>query len=279
MIEIDSQRLRHELEQAKDFEFVEPYEEFLCGRPTRHEGQIMLWAPGGRSGDGVITHYDNAAADLTEYGRRLPCLAELVERWLAVQHLRFARLVALTSNVLVPHRDYLEFEDSTASRRPVHRLHIPLITNPDCMFSEGNTVYRMHAGEVWFLDATEVHSAAALTDEVRMHLIVDFTDVADRSELVNFEISADEEIPPANIVAREPLPESERHALHGLADLTDRGNYREVFAIIAKKHFRYDGGEHFFWNTVEEIRSRVADPETALRLAELHDHFLLNRAE
>jgi hypothetical protein len=279
-LEIDKDRLAKELEQAKSFPFFEPYEEFDCARPTRHEGQVMLWAPGGEPGDGIISHYDeDRESSITEYGRQLPYVRQIMEESLSLRHLRFARLVGMTSNVLVPHRDYVEFDASQPGKRPAHRLHIPLATNENCAFSEDNVVYRMAAGEVWFLDVTRVHSAAALTDELRLHLIVDFTDVDDHAELVGIETSDERVIPPSSIVHREPLSGTQRQALLSLADALDSDNLRDVFSIIAKKHFRYDGGNDFFWDTVGKIRDRLADRALAAHLAELHDYFVCQRAE
>jgi hypothetical protein len=277
-VDIGENRLRDELVNAAPLNFVEPYEEFLCGRPTRSEGQIMLWTPGGVTGDGIITHYDGEAeAAPTEYGRRLPYVTEIIERFLSVRHLRFARLVALTSNVLIPHRDYLEFGGDVRERSPMHRLHIPLITNSDCMFSEDNRIYRMRAGEVWFLDATRVHSAAALTDEVRMHLIVDFAGGDNEFGLLKIESSHDGAIPANCMVDRKPLTESEREALYTLATVIDEDNLREIFGIVAKLHFRRDGGDDFFWRTIAEIRRRVPDAAFAAKLAKMHEYFVLER--
>lgn len=279
-VEIDEERLTKELEQAKEFDFAEPYDEFLCSRPARRQGQIMLWAPGGDNGDGIIKHYDDGrASGVTEYGRQLPYLVQIMEESLSVRHLRFARLAALTSNVLVPHRDYVEFDTAAATdKRPAHRLHIPLITFPDCYFSDDNVVFQMAAGEVWFLDVTKVHSAANLSDELRLHLIVDFVDTEDHDELLTLGTEAERVIPDSRVVHRPPLPDAARQALYGLADVVDPGNLREVFGLVAKAGFQYDGGENFFWRTIAGIRDRVADPAMAARLAELDDYFLCARA-
>ncbi|WP_167472913.1 aspartyl/asparaginyl beta-hydroxylase domain-containing protein [Nocardia arthritidis] len=276
--EIDHNKVAIELDPRRGLPFIEPYEEFNCGRSTRGEGQLMLCSPGGEIGDGIITNYDpGASSGFTAYGEQLPYVSTIIEQVLCVEHIRFARIVCMTSNVLIPHRDYLEFDSSNSRQRPMHRLHIPLITNEDCMFSDNNTVYRMKPGEVWFLDATQVHTAAALTTLSRMHLIVDFNDVQDRSELLNIDALEEEGIPLSSIVVRPPLSNAERLALHSLAALITEANILDIFGIIAKTHFRRDGGEDFFWNTVGEIEDQLDDRDLAKRLDELRVYYVMDR--
>ncbi|WP_410594763.1 aspartyl/asparaginyl beta-hydroxylase domain-containing protein [Amycolatopsis sp. lyj-23] len=279
-IQLDHDKVADELDASRRLEFHEPYEEFICGRTTAGEGQLMLYTPGGEVGDGIIANYDpDAPPGFTEHGRRLPYVASLMEQALAMEHVRFARVVCMKSNVLVPHRDYVEFESVSTESRPMHRLHIPLITNEHCMFSDNNTVYRMKAGEVWFLDATQVHTAAALTTLPRMHLIVDFADVPDRADLLRIDLAPTQEIPERSLVTRPPLSEAERAALHGLAWLVTETSILDMFGIIAKTHFRRDGGEDFFWNTVANIRDRLTDSGLAAHLDNLHSYYVQSRGK
>lgn len=273
---VDEHKLAAELEESEGFDYVEPYSEFLCGRPWK---SCMLWAPGGEAGDGVIAHYDRSLAPaLTPFGERMPYLAGLLDEQFSLDHLRFARLAVMTDSLLIPHRDYVEFEQSVEPGKVAHRLHVALRTSADCMFLEGDSVFRMKAGEVWFLNVREVHSAAVLSDLRRVHLILDFTDVADTSDLVALR-PEHHGIPRDSLCDRPSLTEEEYERLLALAGVVDMDNYRDVFGILVKKQYRRDGGKNFFWGTVEEIANRTDDTTVADHVRELGRYYLMERAE
>ncbi len=276
--EIDADKLAAEMELTRSFTFTESYPEFVAGRLSK---EVMLWTPGGETGDSVIAHYDRDLPSApTEWGMRLPYLMQLVEQHLDVSRICFMRLAVLSNMVHVPHRDYLEFETgATGQARPAHRLHVPLVTDEHCLFLEENTVYRMRFGESWFLDASREHSSAVLADTVRSHLIVDFVDTEDTSLLVLAGSDPSVGIPPENLLARPPLPDSARQGLLSLATIADRDNLADLFGVIAKKVYRFDCGIGFFWNTVAEIARRLPDPELADYVAGLPDYFMLARSE
>lgn len=275
-LDFDEAELVAELEVSERFEYMEPYSEFLCGRPWK---SCMLWAPGGDAGDGVIAHYDaSRPSALTPYGRRMPHLAGLLEAHFSLDHLNFARLAVMTDSLLIPHRDYVEFDPAADPRTVAHRLHVALRTSADCMFLEGDVVFRMKAGEVWFLDVREVHSAAVLSDLRRVHLILDFTDAESMGDLVEFHPEY-EGIPQDSVCDRPPLGEEESEHLLALAGVLDMDNYRDVFGILIKKQYRRDGGKDFFWRTVEEIAGRTTDATVAEHVRGLARYYLMERAE
>lgn len=81
-----------------------------------------------------------------------------------------AILVKLRANSVIP-----SHVDSGESLHICHRMHIPLITNPNCEFSVGNETINMKTGEVWEINNTnKVHSVNNLGTEDRVHLIVDW---------------------------------------------------------------------------------------------------------
>jgi len=274
---IDAEKVGIEMETVRSFTFTESYQEFVSGRLSK---EVMLWAPGGEAGDGVIAHYSkNAESAATEWGRRTPYLLSLVEQYLDVSRIRFMRLAALSKMVHVPHRDFVEFADTEARVRPAHRLHVPLVTDDQCLFSEEDTVYRMKFGEVWFLDVTREHSSAVLSDLERTHLIVDFVDSGASDTLVLSGSDPEAGIPSQNLVEREPLPESAREALYMLRAVADRDNLIDLFGVIAKKVFRHQCGPGFFWDTVDRIAHGIPDAEFAAYVAGLREHFMLARDE
>ena len=124
----------------------------------------MLWNKSGDVEDNFLLDYDHPA-QRTAYGAQMPYLVEVLRQTFDLKQLRFARLAKLTpGSVLVPHRDYLEL------KHDLTRVHIPLATDSACFSSEENTVYQMRRGEIWYMDATQVHSAASFSRKPRTHL-------------------------------------------------------------------------------------------------------------
>jgi hypothetical protein len=276
-IPVDEARLRKDLEQSTSFQYSEAYSDYLIGGPWK---SAMLWSTGGDSGTGVLTNYAyDQRPTFTEYGERLPYVRELIANTVDVSRLQFVRLAVFSDSVIVPHRDFLELTDLPEEARSAHRLHIPLVTHENCFFSEDNVVYRMRAGEVWYFDAARIHSVASLSPAPRIHLIFDFADRDGTGSLVTAEHpDAADGIPADRRVDRPPLPDEARAALRRLGDLLTMDNFREVFSIVIKTHFRWDGGEDFAWDTITELARACHDPAVLPHTLELLRYYTLHRS-
>ena len=53
------------------------------------------------------------------------------------------------------------------------RIHIPVVTNPDVHFFCGDTEVHMAAGETWIFDSWKKHRVENISDQFRVHLVVD----------------------------------------------------------------------------------------------------------
>ncbi|KQZ02923.1 MULTISPECIES: aspartyl/asparaginyl beta-hydroxylase domain-containing protein [Streptomyces] len=275
-VEIDSAAVTEDLARAANLRFSEAYSDYLCGGLWK---SLMLFATGGEGGDGLITNYDHSRkSGVTAFGEQLPYLRQLVERNFHLENLNFARIAEMTNSVTVPHRDLLELEDIPQEARNAHRMHIPLDTNEGALFTEDNVVYRMALGDVWFFDASKVHGAAALTTRSRTHLILDFTDAADAADVVKFPLEPTGRIPEDRVSKRASLTDGELQALYRLSDVVDLENYRDVFGLVIKKHYRRDGGDDFVWRTLTEIGRRCPDPAVRSKIQEEQRFFLMERA-
>lgn len=276
-IPLDAGPLAKDLELSASFRYSEAYSDYLIGGPWK---SCMLWAPGGESGDGVIANYAyDQQAGFTEYGKQLPYLQELVTNTVNLSRVNFVRLARFSNSVIVPHRDFLELSDLPEDARSAHRLHLPLATHDQCFFSEDNVVYRMREGEVWFFDASRIHSVASMSDQPRIHLIVDFVERPDAGGLVTVDqAGTGGGIPAQATVNRPPLPDAQRAALERLAEVLTMDNVSEVFSIIVKKHFRYDGGDDFAWETLTGIARHCADPAVLPHIKELRRYYTLERS-
>lgn len=276
VVDLNPARLHADLDRAASFSWSEAYSDYLFGGAWRN---CMLYAPGGQVGDGVVTHYDtDQPATFTDYGHQLPYLKELIADTARLERLNFARLVQVSNSVIIPHRDLLELTDVREAVRNAHRLHIPLLTHDQCFFAEDEVVYRMRAGEVWFLDASRLHSVAAFTDRPRIHLMLDFVD-GPGSPLRRALSGEPAGIPAGSIATRPPLTETARAGLLGLAGVVTPDTLPEVFSIVIKHHFRYAAGPDFVWRTMHAIVEASGDRAVAAELGRQHRHYTLERAE
>ncbi|WP_369174215.1 aspartyl/asparaginyl beta-hydroxylase domain-containing protein [Streptomyces sp. R28] len=273
---LDDDRLTKDLEQSDSLTWSEAYSDYVFGGAWK---SCMLWARGGDAGDGVVTHYDHERpAAFTEFADQLPYLRELIESVADLDRLNFVRLAKVQNSVIIPHRDLLELADLADETRNAHRMHIPLVTNEDCFFNEGDTVFRMRRGEVWFLDASEIHSVAVLSSQERVHLMFDFVDVPSPKPLTTVRgAGPDAGIPADRTLKRPPLTDAEHAGLMRLADILTPETVNEVFSIVIKRHFRSDGGESFVWRTMTDIARAAADPAVLAHVEELRRHYTLER--
>lgn len=276
-LDLDPRRLVADLDAGTRLHYSEAYSDFLIGGPWK---SCMLFSPDGIDGDGFITNYlRGRPSGFSESGRRLPYLREVVESVADLDRLLFVRLAVMTESVIMPHRDYLELADVPEETRAAHRVHIALATNEECYFSTDNTVYRMRRGEVWFFDASRIHSVASFTRAPRVHLVLDFTDLPGDSPLLRVgDGTTDGGIPPRSVVARPPLSPREREALMALAPALNGDTYHDVFSMVIKKHFRFDGGPDFAWDTMAALAEACPDPAVRERVADKRHFFELERS-
>jgi L-proline cis-4-hydroxylase len=59
--------------------------------------------------------------------------------------------------------------------------------------------------------------------------------------------------------------------------LLTEDTFAEIFGIIVKTDFRYDGGENFAWDTITEIAGNSKDPEALAYAIELRRYYTLER--
>jgi hypothetical protein len=102
-------------------------------------------------------------------------LTAIFEEKLGFGYITRAILVNLKANSTIP-----EHIDSGSSLDACHRMHIPLITNTQCDFRVGLETIQMKAGEIWEINNTnKIHSVKNLSNEDRIHLIVDWITIID----------------------------------------------------------------------------------------------------
>lgn len=68
--------------------------------------------------------------------------------------------------------------DSKWSHKSSHRVHIPIITNDDCVNTWINAKCKMNLGKFYEINNRVFHGAANRGTSIRTHLIIDFIDPA-----------------------------------------------------------------------------------------------------
>jgi hypothetical protein len=265
---IDPACLRDDLARSDRFRFSDAYSEFTCGS---WKGSALC------NGSGDI--YDTRIKDyegpfqITEHGRQMPYVLELIEQYFRTADLRFVRLGRITpGSVMVPHRDYLELKHELV------RIHVPLHTSDDCYSSENETIYQMRLGDAWFIDATQAHSAVSFFTEDRTHLILDFA--AETLEgTLRFAPDPQSEDFDGAAVPRQPLTCSQRDALLGLAGVISPRNYRDVLALIIKQYFVSEISVPDIFDLACQIAKSAGQEETLKKFEWLRTHALVTRLD
>jgi hypothetical protein len=265
-LDLEPEGLSRDLVKAGRFHYSEPYNEFVCGRWQT----CTLWNSSGDSGDSRIADYDGTAV-ITEYGERLSYISQLIVDIFRLERLRFARLAKLSpGTVLVPHRDYLELSAELT------RIHIPLQTDGRCYTSQENCVFVMQMGEIWFLDATRVHSIASFSDIDRVHLILDFAKNPPPS-LLKLKPQASAEIPADSVVSRVASEEAAVNAIRALARIIDSANFMDIVAIIVKKFFTAGLACESIFALLDEIACASGDGDVIAKAVWIREHALTRR--
>lgn len=83
----------------------------------------------------------------------------------------FIRIILTRLN---PHAAITPHADDGYSLRRCHRIHMPVVTNPDCAFTVGDLTFTMPQGELWEINNRRVHAVRNDGDAGRIHLIFDY---------------------------------------------------------------------------------------------------------
>ena len=264
-VAMDPALVSADLAQVEPFGYLDSYPEFICGSWNT----CMLWNATGDAADGRTRDY-TGRAQITELGRKLGYVEDLMVTHFDLSKLRFGRLTRLApGTVALPHRDYVDLESDMA------RIHVPLMAAPEAYASEEQTIYRMGEGEVWFLDARIAHSIGNFSQRNRIHLMLDFH--AEEPASVFSQPDEAPEMPASAIVPRRPLRPGEHEAFLALADVVDMANFMDIVAMLIRRYFEADMaiGDVFSW--LREIAERSGNEAVADRARALEAYCLISR--
>ncbi|KMZ12170.1 L-proline 3-hydroxylase [Candidatus Burkholderia humilis] len=197
---------------------------------------FVIWNQTSIDNDGVVMDRGHAAQP-TPRGSAVPMLNAWISSTFDTSKLKLARIHSLGDGVLVPHRDFVEFNST-----PWSRVHIPLLTNQNCLHSDTDIVFHMRSGEIWFLDASQLHSAINYSAGRRLNLCLDF-DL--RGEPVDAVFRKSESTATCNtpkIVERRPLSKSFGVELASLAATLTRSTLQQAVGLLSRVHFFREAG-------------------------------------
>ena len=228
---LDSTRLQPEIETLLTFDYNSGYSEYTRGNPGW--SNCVLMNHSGNFQDKVFGGYQGLP-QRTKWGAQLDYLNEVIDRTFKKDHLKWVRIFMCEKGMLIPHRDYLEFENEEFTR-----VHIPLQTGPNSLHAEEDKVYHMRMGEIWFVDGTVIHSAYSYDDQPRIFLTFDFESGVPFEDLfLDPTIYADDVAP--EFVTRKPFDAAYEAQLRGLSRLIHEDNFDDIISILSKVHFTRD---------------------------------------
>jgi L-proline 3-hydroxylase, C-terminal/Aspartyl/Asparaginyl beta-hydroxylase len=266
-IELDEAALRRDVDRI----LASPADTTYAGYCFGTWNVWLLWNASGDVRDATLHEFEGPGR-FTTLGAQLPYIASVIGRHFQTERMKWARAFLLRNGNLVPHRDYLEF------KKPLKRVHLALFTHESSMHSEDQEVFQMRNGEVWYLAAERVHSAATLTDFARIVICMEF-DLEPGQEL-----EAVFRNPPSvspvfapKLVERAPLTEQELEAIYNLGSLVNDRNFSDILRMLSKVHFykRVPGVDLFQW--LSEIAQRSGNPRVIERAATLKKNCIESR--
>jgi hypothetical protein len=241
------------------------YSEFRIGDWKSY----VLWNASGHDDDGLVAEGAEPAR-ATPRGSGLPA----INRWIAssfdTRYLRLVRVHSMGEGVLVPHRDFLEFDERGDQWL---RLHLTLKTNPSCLHAEEDEVFHMRPGELWHLDAARLHSATNASDDRRLNLCLDFHLAGAPASAVfrDLQPATGEQVP--GLAQRRPLDQRFLDGLLGLSEIVDADNYRHIVGLLSRVPFYRQAGLSQFFDWLVEV-SRRSGSQALLARSQQYCEFL-----
>lgn len=211
---------------------AEEYDEFADG----FWKNISLVNSSGSDGDSQYRNSDCAVS--TGHMSRCPQIARMISDNFDESSIRMVRARNLVDGVVIPHRDFVELDQSVGYLR----VFIPLEKNPDSFHSDEDGVFQMMPGEVWFLDASINHAAVNFSSDSRMFLCIDFA--CDRNFNVEDVMSGagwfSGHVARRNVDRVKMGSTQFEDMLASIAVRLAAGKVRECVIECARIHFKYD---------------------------------------
>jgi hypothetical protein len=270
-IDLDDSLLQQDIERILNFEDVkEEYSEYRFGTWKNY----VLRNGTGNQADTLFQGTDGGGIE-TPLGKRLKYISSFIEENFRTDKLKMARANLLQDAVLIPHRDYVEFK---SDYRKLARLHVPIKTNEQSLHSEGDEVFHMRQGEVWYLDVTNIHSACNLSESPRISVVLDFClDGQPLESAMKYPERCRPDYQPM-MIEREPVNEEFLRTVASMKHLINPVNYRDIVLLLSRVHFYKDVSLGVFFDWLIGI-CKEAEDESLLEKSINFKNYMVNQRE
>jgi|SRR5450631_2542340 len=195
--------------------------------------------------------------------RKLAYIDRQIEHTFKLEHIQLVRVFAARRGGYIrPHRDF------AGSSLPWNRVHIPIQTNDACLSSEDDVVYHMGIGEIWLFDGSRPHSGIALSETMRLHLIIDFVPHVPVPELFR-DRRGYQSIPLCRVVERPPFTAGDLATIHRLSEIVTEANFSRVADVLGTIHFEKRVSCAAMYDWLIEIARQSGDSGLIERAEEL----------
>lgn len=270
-IDIASYNIESEIKHLNGIEKIpEAYDEFGQG----HWKNISLYNASGDCGDS--TYRNTSECRPTSHLTTCVEINRLIVENFKFDDLKMVRARSLVDGMVIPHRDFVEFD----GQHQYLRLFVPLEDNSEAFHSDETGVFQMKSGEVWFLDAAVNHAAINVGLKSRMFLCLDFllgpedeqrSVLLQSSKLLPLEQRID--------ITRATIAESRIEGIiDAVAVIISRHTMKDIIFALSKYHFKYDIPVLACYDWIRDAALRAGDQEVAARMQALKHYLVEHRS-
>ncbi|MFI6686443.1 aspartyl/asparaginyl beta-hydroxylase domain-containing protein [Streptomyces sp. NPDC050485] len=248
----------------------EPYQVFTTGTWLN----LNLWNASGDHADGFWYGHEQRPGRPTELLDEVPYLREVLTTRFNLDRMTMVRGRNVVEFSIIPHRDFIEAGDVAE----FFRVILFLEDNEHAVNSDEDMVFHMRRGEVWFLDAAQVHAGMNMSSRSRWSLCLDFVagpgfrpaDIFARPEFY------DPGLRPA-LVERKPASPELPERLRALSTVVSRHNIKDIAFLLGRIHFTEEVPIGASWDWLIDITRESGDPELIDIAERAKKFFVLSR--
>ena len=248
---------------------AEEYDEFAQG----YWKNVSLVNSTGDASDSMYVNSGRAFG--TEHFRKCPAIEEFVRNVFDFEALRMVRARNLVDGLVVPHKDFVELD----SEKNYFRVFVPIERNDGSFHSDVGGVFNMKPGDVWFLDASIIHSAVNFSVNSRMFICLDFVFDGDFSPSDIFRegagvVTGGE----VDYIDRKALSDREVcEIIDSVSMILNRDTFKDVLFMLSKYHFKRDIGVGDCFDWLQEAAKRAGDELVIRKAASLRRYLIEER--
>ncbi|MEU5217693.1 aspartyl/asparaginyl beta-hydroxylase domain-containing protein [Streptomyces sp. NPDC020807] len=248
----------------------EPYEVFTTGTWLN----LNLWNATGDHSDGFWYGHEQRPGQATALLDEVPYLREVITSWFNLDRLTMVRGRNVSQFSIIPHRDFIEAGHVTE----FFRVLIFLEDNEHTVNSDEDMVFHVRKGEVWYLDAAQVHAGMNMSTRSRWSLCLDFAagpgfepgDIFARPEFHQPDLEPE-------LVVRRPADPGLPERLRALSGVVSRHNIKDIAFLLGRIHFTEEVPIASSWDWLLDITRENGDPELIAIAERAKKFFVLSR--